>query len=138
VAIKDVLLDTNAYVAFKQGRADAVEVFQRVRRIGINCIVLGELLSGFAVGAREAENRQELQRFLASERVDRLVVDAETAAHYAAVYRNLRRRGRPIPTNDMWIAATALQHGLAVFSYDRHFQEVPGLHVGIRLDDFLA
>ena len=64
-------------------------------------------------------------------------IDAETAAQYAIVYRELRRRGRPIPTNDMWIAASALPHGLAVFSDDRHFHEGPDLHVGTRLDDFL-
>ena len=137
MAVRDVLLDTNAYVAFKRGLPDAVDVLAHTPRIGINSIVLGELLSGFAVGTREAENRQELQQFLTSERVHQLVVDTETAAQYAAVYRELRRRGSPIPTNDMWIAASALQHGFAVFSDDRHFHAVPGLHVGARLDDFL-
>ena len=66
------------------------------------------------------------------------MIDLETAEHYARVYRELRRRGRPIPTNDMWIAATALQHGLAVFSHDRHFREVPSLPVGTRLDEFIV
>jgi tRNA(fMet)-specific endonuclease VapC len=137
VAIRNILLDTNAYVAFKQGRAEAVEVLQHVPRIGLTSIVLGELLSGFAVGRREQENRQELERFLVSDRVDQLVVDIETADHYAAVYRDLRRRGRPIPTNDMWIAASALQHGLAIFSHDGHFHEVAGLTVGTRVADFV-
>jgi predicted nucleic acid-binding protein len=137
VAIRNILLDTNAYVAFKQGRSEAVEVLQHAPRIGLNSIVLGELLSGFAVGRREQENRQELERFLASDRVDQLVVDIETAEHYAAMYRDLRSRGRPIPTNDMWIAASALQHGLAIFSHDGHFHEVPGLTVGTRLADFV-
>ena len=130
MAVRDVLLDTNAYVAFKRGTPDAVDVLRHAPRIGMSSIVLGEVLSGFAVGTREAENRQELEQFLASERVHQLVVDVATAAHYAVVYREIRRRGRPIPTNDMWIAATALQHGFAVFSYDGHFPEVPGLHVG--------
>jgi len=137
VAIRNILLDTNAYVAFKQGRSEAVEVLQHAPRIGLNSIVLGELLSGFAVGRREQENRQELERFLASDRVDQLVVDIETAEHYAAMYRDLRSRGRPIPTNDIWIAASALQHGLAIFSHDGHFHEVPGLTVGTRLADFV-
>jgi tRNA(fMet)-specific endonuclease VapC len=66
------------------------------------------------------------------------VIDAETAVQYAVVYQELRRRGLPIPTNDMWIAASALQHGFAVFSDDGHFHEVPRLHVGTRLDDFLV
>ena len=137
MAIRDIILDTNAYAAFKRGAADAIEVLRHVHRIGVNSIVLGELLSGFAVGAREEENRRELDQFLASERVERLAIDMETAVRYASVYRELRRRGRPIPTNDMWIAATALQHGFAVFSYDAHFHEVRGLHVGSRLDDLL-
>src|SRR5262245_42241218 len=117
---------------------DAVEVIAPAPRIGINSIVLGELLSGFAVGTREAENRQELEQFLASERVHQLVIDAETAAQYTVVYRELRRRGGPIPTNDMWIAASVLQHGFAVLSDDGHFHAVPGLHVGTRLDAFLV
>ena len=138
MAVRDVLLDTNAYVAFKRGTPDAVDVLTHVPRIGINSIVLGELLSGFAIGTREEENRQELRQFLASERVHQLVIDMETAAQYAVVYRELRRCGRPTPTNDMWIAATALQHGFALFSDDAHFLEVPGLHVGTRLHDFLV
>ena len=137
MAVRDVLLDTNAYAAFKRGMPDAVEVIAHTPRIGINSVVLGELLSGFAVGTREVENRQELELFLASQRVHQLVIDAATAAQYAVVYRELRHRGRPIPTNDMWIAASALQHGFAVFSDDGHFHEVSGLHVGRQLDDFL-
>jgi predicted nucleic acid-binding protein len=137
VAVRDILLDTNAYAAFKRGLPEAVEVLAHAPRVGINSIVLGELLSGFAVGIREAANRQALEQFLASERVHQLVIDAVTAAQYAVVYRELRRRGRPIPTNDMWIAASALQHGFAVLSDDGYFHEVSGLHVGMRLDDFL-
>jgi tRNA(fMet)-specific endonuclease VapC len=137
VAVRDVLLDTNAYAAFKRGMPDAVEVIAHTPRIGINSVVLGELLSGFAVGTREVENRQELELFLASERVHQLVIDAATAAQYAVVYRELRQRGRPIPTNDMWIASSALQHGFAVFSDDGHFHKVSSLHVGRQLDDFL-
>ena len=87
MAVRDILLDTNAYAAFKRGLLDAVEVIAHAPRIGINSIVLGELLSGFAVGTREAENRRELEQFLASERVHQLVIDAETAAQYTGVYR---------------------------------------------------
>lgn len=78
MAVRDVLLDTNAYVAFKRGTPDTVDVLRHVPRIGINSIVLGELLSGFAIGTREEANRQELQQFLTSERVHQLVIDAET------------------------------------------------------------
>lgn len=99
--------------------------------------MLGELLAGFVAGTREAVNRQELATFLASQRVILFGLDEKTAEFYATVYRNLRRKGRPIPTNDMWIAATALQHGLAVFSFDSHFQHIDGLAAGKALSDFL-
>ena len=137
MAVRDILLDTNAYAAFKRGLPEVVEVMAHAPRIGSKSLVLGELLSGFAVGTRAAENRQELEQFLASERVHQLVIDAATAAQYAGVYRDLRRRGRPMPTNDMWIAASALQHGCAVCSDDGPFHEVSGLHVGMQLDAFL-
>lgn len=138
MALREILLDTNSYSAFKRNLADAVEVIQHAPIIGISTVVLGELFSGFAVGSRESANRHELNKFLSSSRVRVLAVDAGTAEHYASVYRNLKTKGRPIPTNDMWIAATALQYGLAVFTYDDHFQAVDGLVNGVRLSDFLV
>lgn len=110
---------------------------QHTPLIAISGIVLGELLGGFAAGSREAVNRQELQQFLASPRVKVLILDEQTADNYALVYAELRRQGKPIPTNDMWIAAHALQHNLALFSYDSHFQNVGGLLVGTTLTDFV-
>jgi tRNA(fMet)-specific endonuclease VapC len=135
MAINDILLDTNAYAAFKQGQPEAVEVIQRAPHIYLSTTVLGELLAGFAVGTREARNRAELQQFLESERVRVLSVDNVTADYYAVVYSSLRRKGRPIPTNDIWIAATALQHHCMLFSYDIHFKEVEGLLAGNTLID---
>ncbi len=125
-----ILIDTNAYAAFKQGDAEAVSVFQRTPKIAINTIVLGELLSGFALGSREHDNRKELSDFLDSSRVVVLPLDRRTAEHYAAVYRSLRKAATPIPTNDMWIAATVLQHNLALYTFDRHFDAIVGLRVG--------
>ena len=136
MAMRNILLDTNAYAAFKQGVPDAVEMIRHTSMIGVSSVVLGELLSGFALGSREAVNRQELNLFLDSPRVEVFSVDDRTAEYYAKIYQTLRNKGQPIPTNDMWIAATALQPGLTVFSYDRHFQAVDGLLVGTRLEDF--
>jgi tRNA(fMet)-specific endonuclease VapC len=98
MAMNDILLDTNAYAAFKQGQPEAVEIVQRAAQIALSSIVLGELLAGFAVGSRESTNRAELQQFLSVERVRLLVVDEITAEYYATVYRILRSKGRPIPT----------------------------------------
>ena len=66
-----------------------------------------------------------------------LAVDAETAEYYAVLFSGLRKKGRPVPTNDLWIAASALQHGYAVFSFDTHFGEMESLIVGSQLEDFL-
>lgn len=132
-----ILVDTNAYVAFKRGDAEAVAILRTADTIGVSAVVLGELLSGFALGNREADNRRELSEFLASPRVMLLPVTGDTAGFYAHVYRQLRCKDKPIPTNDLWIAATALQHGFALFSHDRHFTEIDGLLTGQRLADFL-
>ena len=137
MAVREILLDTNAYSAFKRNSPEATEIIQHAPVIGISSIVLGELLAGFGAGKREALNRQELNTFLSSKRVKRLAVDEGTSDYYAIIYRNLRQTGQPIPTNDMWIAAIALQHGFAVFTYDSHFQYVDGLQIGNRLADFI-
>jgi tRNA(fMet)-specific endonuclease VapC len=93
----------------------------------VNIVVLGELLAGFRCGTREAENRQELEQFLNSPRVEILSIDEETADFYATVFRALKDKGRPIPSNDLWIAASTLRHGLALATLDEHFRNIDGL-----------
>lgn len=138
MGIDKILIDTNAYASFKRGDITAVEIIRYSHFIGINTIVLGELLSGFAVGNQESLNKQELETFLKSPRVKILAVDHETAEHYADIYKELRQKGRPIPTNDLWIAATAVQYNLAVFTYDEHFKVVNEIRIGNRLIDFIT
>ncbi len=135
--MRNIALDTNGYAAFKQGDPDAIAVIQHAPLIGVSSIVLGELLSGFAAGQRQIANQQELIRFLASPRVTLLEITAKTAEYYAKVYLNLRGKGRPIPTNDMWIAASALQYDYAVLTYDHHFTEVDGLVIVSNLADLI-
>lgn len=137
MAVRDILLDTNAYAAFKRNAQQAVEVIRHAPRIVVTTVVLGELLSGFAAGTRAVANAEELSGFLDSDRVRVVPIDEGTARFYAVVYRDLRQKGRPIPTNDMWIAASSLQHGLAVFTYDKHFRAVDGIVVGDNLAAFL-
>lgn len=135
--MRPVLLDTNAYTAFMLGVREVVEVVAHAERMYLNSIVLGELLAGFAAGTREPKNRAELARFLDSPRVEVLPVSAQTADSYALVYAGLRRKGQPIPTNDLWIAASALEHGAALLTRDAHFLQIDGLRCGQRLEDFL-
>ena len=135
--MRPILLDTNAYTAFMLGVAEVVETIAHADRLILTSTVLGELLGGFAAGQHEAKNRAELSRFLASPRVDILAVTATTADHYALVYASLRRKGQPIPSNDLWIAASAMEHGAALLTLDAHFAHVDGLRCGRQLADFL-
>ncbi len=125
--MKRILLDTNMYAAFKRGDDEVVELLRLADEIALSATILGELLAGFAGGRREAGNREELASFLDSPRVRLVAVDAATADWYARVYTLLRRKGRPVPTNDLWIAASALQHGYLLATCDEHFAAIEGL-----------
>jgi len=133
----NILLDTNAYVAFKHGNVIAYSIIQRVDQIGLSVIVIGELLSGFRSGKYEKRNRQELNEFMASPRVKILSIDENTALYYSLIYYQLKEKGKPIPTNDLWIASTTLQNGLPIFTFDHHFTEIDGLLVVNTPDDII-
>lgn len=132
-----VAIDTNAYTAFKRGDAAVLAVLRHAEEIQLGSIVLGELLAGFAAGSRETQNRAELTRFLDTPRVRLVPCGPVTADFYALIYAALRRQGRPIPTNDMWIAASCMEHGAALLTLDAHFRHVGGLRTGSGLDEFL-
>lgn len=122
-----VVIDTNAYAEFKRGNENAVEVIKKAKNIIFTPIVIGELLSGFLLGSKESQNKLELKEFLNSKRVIILNIDARTSEFFALIYKTLRKKGLPIPTNDMWIAAIAMQYNFAVFSYDKHFKYIDKL-----------
>ena len=122
-----ILIDTNIYSSAMRGDTEVVRLLRRVLHIGISSISVGELLSGFKGGNKEQKNRKELDIFLDSPRVALYPVTQETAEHYSSVLNRLKQKGTPIPTNDIWIAATALQHGLPLYTLDKHFSHVEEL-----------
>lgn len=132
-----IALDTNAYSAMRHGDPEISEVFRQADRLLLSAIVVGELISGFDMGTRSAANREALSKFLALRRVTLVPVTLATAEIYAKVLIGLRSKGRPIPSNDQWVAASALEHGASVLTLDAHFAAVEGLRVGRRLADFL-
>ena len=125
--MRRISIDTNIYAAFKTGDKSVVETFSDVDFIGIDITVIAELLTGFVLGSRYKQNRAELQNFLENKRVSILYHDLETADFYAAVVKQLKAKGRPIPTNDIWIAANSMRQGLSLYSFDAHFREIEGL-----------
>lgn len=122
-----VALDTNAYSDFMRGDASRVHLVRTARQIFLPLIVLAELRAGFAAGNQESTNAANLQRFLNSPRVTVLLPDEQTTHHYAQLFLQLRRNAVAIPTNDLWIAALAVQHHLVLCTSDAHFQHVPQL-----------
>jgi predicted nucleic acid-binding protein len=131
--MKRIIIDTNFYVAFKKREDAAVATLKKADYIAVNTVILGELLAGFRCGAREKQNREELDLFFDSPRVDLLSVDEGTAEFYAQVFADLKQKGRPIPTNDLWLAASAMQHGLFLATYDDHFNSISGLLLANRI-----
>lgn len=118
-------LDANRYDDLLTGDEAVAEVVENADEVHLPFVVVGELRAGFAAGNRAVENERLLRRFLLKEGVEILLADEQTTHHYAAVYAQLRRQGTPIPTNDMWIAALALQHDLVLCTRDRHFDRLP-------------
>jgi tRNA(fMet)-specific endonuclease VapC len=94
--------------------SEVISCLQHLTDIGISSVSIGELFSGFRAGNKESINRQELNMFLDSPRVTLYYVDEVTAEFYSTILNQLKKQGTPIPTNDIWIAATALQQGLPI------------------------
>ena len=122
-----LVLDTNRYTDLCRGDASVVETVERADEVWLPFIVLGELRAGFVVGTQGTRNEAVLRRFLLKSGVRVLYADEQTTHHYAAIYRQLRKQGTPIPTNAMWIAALALQHSLVLCARDAHFDALPQL-----------
>lgn len=123
----EVHIDTNIYSGAMAGDETSIHILQSVGRVYISTIVIGELLSGFKVGEKGIHNRRLLDKFLDSPRVRIAEIGEKTAEHYSNIFRELRKSGKPISTNDMWIAAGALERGVPLATVDQHFEWVPGL-----------
>ena len=122
-----VLLDTNRYVDFCAGEPGVVEVLVRANAVLLPFVTLAELRAGFRCGTVGRRNEAVLVRFLAKPRVSVLFSDEQTTHIYAGLYAQLRAQGTPIPTNDLWVAALAVQHDLLLCSRDAHFDHLPQL-----------
>jgi tRNA(fMet)-specific endonuclease VapC len=120
-------LDTNRYRDFSEGLASVVEALETAEEVLVPFVVVAELRAGFAVGRQGLENERLLRRFLERPGISVVYATDATTRAYAQLYRQLRVQGTPIPTNDLWIAALALQHDLVLFTRDTHFDCIPRL-----------
>ena len=120
-----MILDTNALSAAADHEPSALQVVADAEHLALPVIVIGEYRLGIAQSRHRATYENWLREWVAAVAV--LEVDEETTRSYAAIGLELKRRGKPIPTNDLWIAALCRQHSLPLLSRDRHFDLVPGL-----------
>jgi tRNA(fMet)-specific endonuclease VapC len=111
-------LDTNQYVDLMRGDAEVRALVEGARAVLVPFVVLAELRAGFAVGAQGRANERFLQRFLAKAGVEVVCATDATTHHYAALYRQLRQQGTPVPTNDLWIAALVIEYGASLCTRD--------------------
>lgn len=122
-----VLIDTNAYAALMAGNGTIADILESADAVILSPIVIGELHDGFRNGTRYRDNLRILDRFRSRPRTVIVPVTDTTAEWFAEVKQGLRRRGNPIPINDVWIAASCMEHGAILLTLDSHFDAVDGL-----------
>ena len=127
--MKKIVLDTNAYTRLLIGEEDVLDIIGTADTIYMSIFVLGELYAGFAQGTKVRENRDILHRFLLKPPVKILNATAETAEVFGEMKSNLKKTDSPIPVNDVWIAAHAIETGAVLMTYDVDFKKIPGLRL---------
>ena len=125
--VSRLVLDTSAYSRLRAGDVRVRDLVAEAETVLMPTTVLGELFGAFELGSRGRENRVVLSEFLAESFVRVVPVSATVARQYGRVYAALRRAGTPIPVNDMWIAATALDQGGCLLTFDTDFPHVANL-----------
>ena len=124
-----VCIDTSAYSQLMRGREALRVRLEEADTVYVPATVLGELYAGFEMGSRSRDNAAELHEFFEQSDVSVVCTDENVAERYGKLVQQLRAQGTPIPTNDIWIAAAALETGSRLLGYDAHFEHVPGVIV---------
>lgn len=125
--MKEIAIDTSFYIDLVSGVVAVKDIIEHVDRIYVSPIVIGEVLCGLKGRSNRAELARRLDDFCFAPGVEIVALTMKTAEHYAQICAYLREQGTPIPTNDLWIAASAMEHGLALATNDRHFSKIPHL-----------
>ena len=125
-----VALDTNRLTDLFQGDIQLADWLGSCEEVWVPLFVLGEIKAGFQGGTRHSRNELLLNELLAKPTVQVLLPGRQTAERYAQLFVQLKRAGTPIPDNNLWIAALALEHSLVLITRDKHFQHIPQLLCG--------
>jgi tRNA(fMet)-specific endonuclease VapC len=133
--VERLLLDTSAYSHLRTGHKDVLDRVAAATAVLMPVIVVGELEAAFAAGTRPHENRASLEEFLAEAFVSVVPVTRSVAHRYGELFGQLRRAGTPIPVNDIWIAAIAIEQRRELLTFDWDFARVPDLRAVILATD---
>ena len=121
------LLDTNIIVAWLSGETNIASKIDKAKEIHIPVIVLGELYYGALYSTQVEKNIQQIKNIIVIYNI--LTIDEETTIAYGNIKAALRKKGKPIPENDIWIAALAMRYELVLITRDKHFKEIESIKV---------
>jgi tRNA(fMet)-specific endonuclease VapC len=127
--VKRIILDTNAYTHFLTGNDAVLGIMVEAEEVYMSVVVLAELFTGFKGGRRDRENRGILRRFLDKPTVTVMDITMETAEIFGELKYTLKKAGTPLPINDVWLAAQAVETGSVIISFDTHFLKIPGIRI---------
>ena len=125
--MKRILFDTNILIPYLRNPEAFSGKVMSYDRIVLTPTVLGEFRTGITPTKQGAENLRALDDFLLNPAVEECPVSFQTSNYYARIFQMLKRQGTPIPTNDIWIAAVAMQIGCDLYTNDEHFNHILGL-----------
>jgi tRNA(fMet)-specific endonuclease VapC len=135
LGMKKILVDTNAYVSFLAGDRAVLDALAEAGTVYLSIFVLGELYAGFKGGNREIANINILREFISKPTVRILDANSETAEIFGLLKSTLKSAGTPLPINDVWIAAHAMEVGAMIVTYDNHFEKIPGIRLWLGISD---
>lgn len=124
-----IVIDTNVIIDFIAGRRDYSKLFFKASSVFVPLVVLGEFQAGLSDSRADTAGRKALERFLAMPSVKKITLTDETAQWYGVIHRQLKKAGTPIPQNDVWIAAMAMEHGAVLCTRDGDFRAVANLRI---------
>jgi len=122
---EEIALDSNIVIDVLNNKKAIVESLQNYRKVSLPITVCGELLFGAKNSAKRHLNEQRFRQFIQACQV--LNINELVAEEYAEIRKVLKDKGRPLPENDIWIAATCLVNDVPLATHDRHFEEIDGL-----------
>ncbi len=127
--MRKVLLDTNAYAKYLLGDEKILGVISQSDIVYMSVFVIAELFFGFKGGTREIKNKELLKNFLSKPSVEIIGATIDTSDIFADIKYKLKKAGTPIPLNDVWIGAHAIETGAVLITYDQHFNNIAGLRL---------